>query len=146
MQHLFSEKIQRLNYAINEIGALYHDAAVLLGLSDSAFNIFYVLCEEPQPTQSLIAGRLGISRQTVNSAVAKLQKEGLVYLEAGERRTQYIRLTAQGEALVREKMYPIIRIENEIFDSWSETDQTEYIRLNQKYRDAFRDRLSALER
>lgn len=147
MYPIFSEKIQHLNYVLNEINSLYHDAAAQVGLSDSAFHIFYALCEEGAPcTQSLIAKRLGISRQTVNSAVSKLQKEGFLYLSPGEGRNQLIYLTEQGEALVREKIHPIICIENTIFDDWSESEQSEYICLNQKFRDEFRAHLSALKR
>ena len=69
-------------YFAGEINALYHEAAVKMGISDSVQNILYVLCEKGgQCLQSKISKLTGISRQTINSAIRKLEKEEIVYLE-----------------------------------------------------------------
>lgn len=61
-----------------EINALYHEAAVKAGISDSVQNILYVLYEENgRAPQSAIAHRTGISRQTINSAIRKLDATAL---------------------------------------------------------------------
>ena len=57
-------------YLAGEINALYHEAAVKTGISDSVQNILYVLCEKDgQCLQSEISKLTGISRQTINSAI-----------------------------------------------------------------------------
>ena len=62
-------------YLAGEINALYHEAAVKTGISDSVQNILYVLCErDGQCLQSEISKLTGISRQTINSAIRKLEK------------------------------------------------------------------------
>ena len=74
-------------YLAGEINALYHEAAVKMGISDSIQNILYVLCEKGgKCLQSEISKLTGISRQTINSAIRKLEKEEIVYLEQGKGR------------------------------------------------------------
>ena len=70
-----------------EINSLYHEAAVKMGISDSVMNILYVICEKgDRCLQSEISRLTGISRQTINSAIRKLEKDGIVYLKQGQGR------------------------------------------------------------
>ena len=79
-------------YLSAEITSLYHKAAVKMGISDTVLNILYVLCEkEGQCLQSDIFRLTGISRQTINSAIRKLEKSELVYLEQREGRKIFLR-------------------------------------------------------
>ena len=60
---------EQYTYLAGEINALYHEAAVKMGISDSVQNILYVLCEKGgKCLQSEISKLTGISRQTINSA------------------------------------------------------------------------------
>ena len=69
-------KTQQYTYLAGEINALYHEAAVKAGISDSIQNILYVICENGTSClQSEISKLTGISRQTINSAIRKLEKE-----------------------------------------------------------------------
>ena len=73
-------------YLAGEINALYHEAAVKTGISDSVQNILYVLCErDGQCLQSEISKLTGISRQTINSAIRKLEKEEELRLQEIDR-------------------------------------------------------------
>ena len=85
-------------YLSAEITSLYHEAAVKIGISDTVLNILYVLCEkEGQCLQSDIFRLTGISRQTINSAIRKLEKSELVYLEQREGRNTMVCLTEKGK-------------------------------------------------
>ena len=53
-----------------------------------------------------IARLCGMSRQTVSSALRALEKQGILYLEAGAGRSRPVRLTQAGEALCRERVAP----------------------------------------
>ena len=78
MEHTKNEW-KRYNYLSSEISALYHEAAVKLGLSDSAMNILYAVCEnEGRCPQSEVCRLTGVSRQTINSAIRKLEREGVI--------------------------------------------------------------------
>ena len=40
-----SKELRRLNYLMGETNAAYHEAALRLGLSDSAMRILYAVCD-----------------------------------------------------------------------------------------------------
>ena len=44
MRESVSAEMRRFNYLIGEIDAVYHEAALKLGLSDSALSVLYSLC------------------------------------------------------------------------------------------------------
>ena len=78
---------EHYTYLAGEINALYHEAAVKMGISDSVQNILYVICSKGnQCLQSEISKLTGISRQTIHSALHKLEKDGIVRIEAGQGR------------------------------------------------------------
>ena len=122
-----------------EINSLYHEAAVKMGVSDSVMNILYIICENGnQCLQSEISKLTGISRQTINSSIRKLEKEGIVYLEQGQGRNTIVCLTEAGQKFSSEKIYPLFEIENKIWNEWTTEEQEQYLVLTQKYRDALK--------
>ena len=83
MTNYIAEEMKRFNYLTTEIDAAYHEAALKLGLSDSALLILYTICNCGEACLLHDITRLsGISKQTVNSALRKLEDEGVVYLES----------------------------------------------------------------
>ena len=132
-------KANQYTYLAGEINALYHEAAVKMGIPDSVQNILYVICERGDSClQSEISKLTGISRQTINSAIRKLEKEDIVYLEQGKGRNTIVCLTEKGKRYAVEKIHPLFEIENKIWNEWTEEEQQEYLRLTQKYRDALK--------
>ena len=137
-------KAGEYTYLAGEINALYHEAAVKMGVSDSVQNILYVIREKGAGcSQSEISRLTGISRQTINWAVRKLEQEGIAYLEPGRGRNTLVCLTEKGEAYAREKIDPLFEIENAVWNEWTPEEQQEYLRLTQKYRDALKKYLYA---
>ena len=138
-------KTEQYSYLAGEINALYHEAAVKMGISDSVQNILYVLCEKGgKCLQSEISKLTGISRQTINSAIRKLEKEEIVYLEQGKGRNTILCLTEKGKKFSAEKIMPLHEIENKIWDEWTEEEQQQYLRLTKKYRDGLKKYLEAM--
>lgn len=132
-------KAGQYTYLAGEINALYHEAAVKMGLSDSAQNILYVLCErEGRCLQSEISKLTGISPQTINSAIRRLEKEGVVYLEQGKGRNTILCLTEKGKKFVAEKIEPLYEVENKIWNEWTDEEQRQYLALTKKYRDGLK--------
>ena len=126
-------------YLSAEITSLYHEAAVKIGISDTVLNILYVLCErEGKCLQSDIFRLTGISRQTINSAIRKLEKDGLVYLQQGDGRNTVVCLTEKGQDFSTEKVLPLFQIEDKIWNEWTDDEQEKYILFTQKYRDSFK--------
>ena len=132
-------------YLAGEINALYHKAAVKMGISDSVQNILYVLCEKDgKCLQSEISKLTGISRQTINSAIRKLEKEEIVYLKQGKGRNTILCLTEKGKKFSSEKIMPLHEIENKIWNEWTVEEQQQYLTLTKKYRDGLKKYLKAM--
>lgn len=132
-------KANQYTYLAGEINALYHEASVKTGVSDSVQNILYVICEKgDRCLQSEISRLTGISRQTINSAIHKLEKEGIIRLEQGKGRNTIVCLTEEGKNYARRKIYPLFEIENKIWADWTEEEQQQYLLLTQKYRDGLK--------
>ena len=109
MHYITSEQY---TYLAGEINALYHEAAVKMGISDSVQNILYVLCDQGSRCSQSEIGRLtGISRQTINSAIRKLERNGIVYLEQGQGRNTIVCLTNQGKAFAAQRVVPLLEAE-----------------------------------
>lgn len=134
MHYLHATEYTHLSGGIN---SLYHEMAVRMGLSDSAMNVLYVICEKGDKClQSEISKLTGISRQTINSAIRNLKKDGIVYLEQGHGRNTIVCLTEKGQKISAEKIIPIFEIENRIWNEWTVEEQQQYLLLTQKYHDA----------
>ena len=133
------EKARMYAYLSAEITSLYHEAAVKMGISDTVLNILYVLCEkEGQCLQSDIFRLTGISRQTINSAIRKLERDGLAYLEQGEGRNTMVCLTEKGRDFSTRKILPLFQIEDKIWGEWTADEQEKYIQLTQTYRNSLK--------
>ena len=74
-----------------------------------------------------------MSKQTVNSAIRKLENEGIVYLENVGQKAKNVCLTESGKELVQKTALRVIEIENSIFESWREEDVEFYLRLTEQY-------------
>lgn len=130
------ERAREYDYLSAEINSLYHEAAVKMGISDTVLNILYVLCErDGQCLQSDIFRLTGISRQTIHSAIRKLEQDGLAYLKQGEGRNTTVRLTEKGRDFSNEKILPLFQIEDKIWGAWTIDEQEKYILFSKTYRD-----------
>ena len=140
MHYLHAAEYTHLSGGIN---SLYHEMAVRMGLSDSVMNVLYVICEKgDRCLQSEISKLSGISRQTINSAIRNLKKDGIVCLEQGHGRNTIVCLTEKGKKISEEKICPIFEIENKIWNEWTAEEQHQYLMLTQKYRDALQKHMN----
>lgn len=145
MEELLTVQLKRINHLSSEIDAAYHEAAQKLGLSDSAMQVLYAICNNGEKCLlSDICNLSGTSKQTINSAIRKLEAEGIVYLETFSGRKKNVCLTAKGENLMNNTVVRLIKIENEIFSSWTKPEQELYLELMQRYLTSFRDKIGEL--
>lgn len=128
------DKLHRYNLLLSELDAAYHDAAVRCGLSDSALLVIYTISAEGDSCAlSQICENTYMSKQTLHSAIRKLEAEGFVTLENETLRRKRVCLTAQGKALAQRTALPLMKIENDIFMGWSEDEWTTYFRLTERF-------------
>ena len=139
-------KLGELYSIYSQIDAAYHLAGTKVGLSNTELDIFYVICDKGEPCpQSAIYKMTGATRSTVNSAIKKMERDGIIRLEAGAGRNANITLTEKGKALSASTAEKIIAIENSVYDEWSKEEQELFIRMNaefcQKIKQQFEEKL-----
>ena len=112
---------QRLNKNYNELNGLYHDISMKLGLS-------------------------GLSKQTLNSAIRKLEKEGIIILEKLNEKSKKIVMTDKGQVLIEQKMKPLVDMEDRVLASWTEEDRRKYLELIEKFKVQFEKEVKAYDK
>mgnify|MGYP002225424420 CR=1 FL=1 len=100
------------NLLSSEIDAAYHEAALKLGLSDSAMLILYTICSRDGgvPAQRYYAD---VRRKQADdkSALRKLEAEDIVYLEAFSGKKKKVYLTDKGNQVVKNTVLRLMKIE-----------------------------------
>lgn len=129
---------QYANYSAGEkrISELYHRIAAQNGISDSVVSIFLCLCDETQiHTQNTIAIRMGVPKQTINSAINRLMREGYICLEKMPvaRNNKQILLTDEGRQFCERYIVPIMKAEENAYSRLSEQEQEVYISIGIKF-------------
>lgn len=118
MNNPIFEKLKRYNYLLGETEATYHEISLKLGLSDSAMKILYAICDNGESCLLQDICRCsGLSKQTINSAIRKLENEGILYLENVGAKAKKVCLTDLGKRLVQKTALRMIEIENAVFES-----------------------------
>ena len=132
MKNKISKELKRYNFLFGETGAAYHEMYLKLGMSDSAISILYAVLEngESRPLQE-ICRCTGLSKQTINSAIRKLETDGILYLEISGPRNKTVCLTEKGKILAEKTAGKVIAAENEIFASWPQEDVEKYLELTE---------------
>lgn len=146
MAHRTQTSLNRFNYLFGETEALYHELSQKLGLSDSATKILYTVCDNGESCLlQEVCRRSGLSKQTANSALRKLEAEGIVFLESAGPRAKRVCLTEAGRALTRRTVEKIIRMENDVFAGWSPADVQAYLALTERFLNDLRRQAAALD-
>lgn len=141
------KNLKRYNHLVGEIDAAYHDASLKLGMSDSVLRILYTICNVGDSCLlSEICKQTGLSKQTVNSAIRKMENEGIIYLEAVDRKIKNVCLSEKGKALAGQTAFRIIDIENGIFESWPLEEVQKYLELTERFLTDLRDKIELLEK
>ena len=126
--------IQRFNHLWGEMEGIYHDISLQMGLSDSVSKILYTICDKGDHCPlSLICRQNGLSKQTVNSAIRKLEQQGVVCLKAADGKAKDVYLTEAGKQLADHTARRVLQMENDILESWSREDVERYLSLTRRF-------------
>lgn len=141
----FSKELKRYNYLYSETDAAYHEAAFKLGLPDSSMLVLYAICSCGDSCLLRdICRSSGISKQTINSALRRLEADEIVYLKNAGGKNKTVCLTEKGKKLAEQTAGKIIEMENAIFSSWNKEEVDQYLELTERYLHDFRERLRHL--
>lgn len=125
--------MRRYNHLLQETDAVYHSMALHWGVPDSVLCALYALCETDGRCRPFeLCRRTSMSKQTVNSALRRLERDGCIYLEPAGR-GKLVCLTPAGQALAAATAQRLIQAENDIFDSWSQEDVMQYLSLTERF-------------
>ena len=137
-----SPALQRFNSLLKETDKVYHEAALALGLSDSAMWVLYALWEgEGSLPLRELCRTCGLTKQTVNSALRKLEEAGALSLEPMSHREKRVGLTTAGMALAARTAGRVMAAENAVYDRWDPEDVGKYLELTERYMRQLREEL-----
>lgn len=131
-----TEVLRRVNRLIAETDAVYHKIALSYGISDSILMILYVLCAHDGRCPVFTLRReVELSKQTVHSALQKMEKDGLITVSQTEdnRKTREVCLTSAGRAFCEKTAGRLIEAENRIFSSFSDADLSAYFYVSEQF-------------
>ena len=119
------------NQLLKECDTVYHTAAANSGLSDCAFWILYTVQDsEHSCTQSEICDGASMPRQTVNSALKKLEKDGYLTLQRIEGKMgKYIHLTERGHTFVQKHIVPVMAAEERACALFSDKEKETFLKI-----------------
>ncbi|MBC8611131.1 Uncharacterised protein [uncultured Ruminococcus sp.] len=128
------DMVREFNRIDKELNDLYHDIALKIGISDSAFTVFYIICERGDGClQRDICYEAFANKQTINSSIRKLEREGYLYLQQGRGRDKHIYLTELGKEFARRHILPVIQMENDAFCDLELEERQQCLRIFKKY-------------
>lgn len=140
------EFLSKLNNIFRENDEIYRHAAKKSGLSDCAFWILYTLRDEGNiTTQSQICSAIYLPKQTVNSAMKKLENSGYIQLlNTNDRRSKQVSLTPKGVALAEKTVDRVIFRETDALSGMTPDEKEAFLRLFRKYTDLLNANLQKL--
>ena len=121
--------ISTYNQLLKACDTVYHNAALAAGLSDCAFWILYSVQDADHVcTQSEICEESSLPRQTVNSALKKLEKDGYLTLQRiSGSVSKAIQLTEAGIALVEKHLIPVMEAEQRVCATFSNEEKQQFL-------------------
>ena len=137
--------LQQFTNITGEIDALYHEAAFLLGQSDSTMTVLYtVRANGGQCSISDICRLSGIRKQTLNSALRKMEQEGLIALEADGAKAKTVVFTKEGAERAEQTAGRLQAMEDNALADWTPEEVEQYLALSNRFLSRFREQVAKL--
>lgn len=145
MDNIIQSEARRYNRLIAEIDEVYHEVAVRQGFSDSAMGILYALSDhDGQCLLTELLKSTGMNKQTANSALRKLERDDIVYLEPAGGKSKRVCLTEKGFATVHKTVDRVLDVEKKIYSSWSREEWEQYVELTERYLSQVREEMQQI--
>lgn len=146
MHRDYQEIVHKIAYLTSDLDSIYHLAARKLGVSDSVLIVAYMIHEKGDGCLLYdIWKESGISKQTINSAIRKLEEDGILRLEQDKGKSKRVYLTEKGKTFVDETATRLLEAECRAFEGWTDEEFEIHLRLMERYNRAFRAQIEAME-
>lgn len=128
------QSIRKYNNLYKQIDMLYQKIAFQQNLSVSEMDIYYTVCFLGDGCLQKDVCEIALtSKQTINSAIKKLEKANMLRLEHGKGREKHIFLTEAGKDLTAKKIEPILQAEHATWNDMTESETKLLLGLTEKY-------------
>ena len=146
MNHPYFHLLLEYNTIFKENDDLYRRMANQFGLSDSAFWILYCLRESTTPiTQKQLCESIYVSKQTINSALKSMERNGFITLATGkDRRSKFLVLTEAGQELAARTVDLVIEQEQLAIASMGQESMEQFLSLFRIYTDALKQHFQTI--
>ncbi len=127
-----NRELSRLNKMLKRQEEIYHQCAKRAGITDTKFWVLYSLCESGGVLcQKAFCENWCYSKQTVNTAVSGLEKDGFIYLifAEGSKKQKEIRLTDKGEDFCDKHIRNVLEAECRSLMKLSEEERANFFDL-----------------
>ena len=124
-----NKELSKWNRLTKKQDEIYHQCAKRAGLADAQFWVLYALCESKEPLcQNTFCENWCYSKQTVCTAVASLEKAGLVQLTftEGSRKQKDLFLTEKGEAFCDQSVRSVQEAEEKVLEALSDEERNKF--------------------
>ena len=118
MEPSIQAQIQQYDSCLQQWCAGYEDYAKSVGLSYTSLSILNAIYDLPDCTQKQLCQVCFLPKQTVNTVVKELQRQGYVRLEAGkDQKEKRIFFTDSGLAYAQERLGPLFELEDRALEA-----------------------------
>lgn len=121
---------EEFSHAVNSIYkkncGVYYRLASYYGFTETMFDILYFIREnEGSYTQAQLCSTLCLRKQTVNTALKKLEKDGYIYFakDTENKKNKTIHFTEKGESLAKDTVDHIFEVEKQAFEGLTEEER-----------------------
>lgn len=141
-------KLTKYNTSFKALDETYRGVAKLFGMGECTFWIIYTLRMEPAPlTQRDICKLQYQPKQTVNSALKKMEADGLIaFSQDKNRRNKNISLTEKGILFAKKTVDKFCDAEADALLSMSSKEQDEISNLLFKYNSFLNEKIKELDK
>lgn len=149
MSTLPNNEFDKFNQLYKELDESYQNFAAKCGLSASAMWIIYSLRAggDGNNTQAEIAKRYFLKKQSVCSAIRKLEQDGYIVLQAmpNNAKNKILKLTEKGVVFAEQNIDILLQAEQATFESLTPKEQSQFTKLYEKYITALKTNLSKIK-
>ncbi|MBC8547010.1 MarR family transcriptional regulator [Clostridiaceae bacterium NSJ-31] len=141
---------QRIIYThlYNQYEGIYQKIAQNAGMAEIPYRVLYALCEDGKKWSQIdICREWNYAKQSVNTAISKLVKQGYVVLmqdKSMPRNHKIIVLTEQGQEFCNRWVRPVIDADNQAFAAMSEQERKMCIAIRKKHYEFVKNSLKDL--
>ncbi len=141
-----NDDLRAYNELIKENDEIYRNLSKLYGMGTCAFWILYLLWEnDGMYPQCELCHILSQPKQTINSALKKMENDGLLSLCDGKNhRQKNVVLTKQGVERAKNSVAKVIRCEEQAFHCLTEEERSQFLYLFRLYGSHLKKQMESL--